>query len=132
MKRCELALLAISAILLCAGAICFFYNLDIYRAVENTHPAKGFTEFVSQLSDDEFVLRQAPQWENSSSWVLRDLHQFLTDETVPFNSFSLLFTQSVITFAYYYGFACLPFLILVCVRMWQRSREKKEVLSADE
>lgn len=120
MKLVEKLLLLFTVLVFSAGAVCVACNRDIYREVDNMHPAKGYADFVSKLSDEDFVLTRYKGWKDSSSWVLQDLYRYLTAESVELNTFSLLFTQAVITFAFYYTCACVPFLVLIFVRVRQR------------
>lgn len=130
MKLSEKLLLLVTAVIIGAGVLCYTFNLDIYRSVENMNPIKGYAEFVNSLTDEEFVLSHYENWKGSSSWVLGDLHQFLTEESTELNTFSLLFTQAVITLAFYYGMACIPFIIVCFIRIRQRSKKGSELRNA--
>ena len=121
MRLTEKVLLSLTLLILLAGAIFYAFNMDVYREVDNMHPARGYAEFVGKLSDEEFVLS------NCESWVLRSLHHFLTTKGAELDTFALLFTQAVITFAFYYSFACTPFVILCFVRVYQRRKEGHSV-----
>lgn len=125
MKPLEKVLLALSVLIVCAGAICLALNQDIYREVGNAHPAKGYAEFVGKLSDEEFVLSRYERWEDSDSWVLRDLHRFLTVKDAELGS-ALILTQAVISFAFYYSFACIPLVLVMAIRTVQRRRGKEQ------
>lgn len=124
MKLTEKLLLVVTVVIIGAGVFCYALNLDIYRSVENMNPATGYAEFVTNLSNEDFILSHYEGWQNSQSWILRDLYQFLTEEAAELNTVSLVFTQAVIAFAYYYSFACVPFIIFLAVRV---RRHRKEV-----
>lgn len=123
MRLTEKVLLSLTLLILLAGAVFYAFNMDVYREVDNMHPARGYAEFVGKLSDEEFVLSNCESWSDSNSWVLRSLHHFLTTKGAELDTFALLFTQAVITFAFYYSFACTPFVILCFVRVYQRRKE---------
>lgn len=126
MRLLEKLLLLFSVLIICEGAICLVWNQDIYKSVEIAHPAKGYAEFVTKLTDSEFIMDNYAQWEDSNSWVLNGLYAYLTTDGATLNTFSLLFTQAVITFAFYYSFACIPFIILMIMRMYQNKRILRE------
>lgn len=127
MRLSEKVLLSLTVLIILVGAAFYGFNMDVYREVDNMHPAHGYADFVGKLSDEEFVLSHCDSWGNSDSWVLRSLHHFLTTEGAELNTFALLFTQSVITFAFYYSFACIPFVVLCFVRVYQRRKERYRV-----
>lgn len=120
MTLSEKLLCGFTAVILGVGIWCFTCNQDIYREVGNAHPARGYAEFVNQLSNEEFVLVRFERWEQSNSWVLNDLHNFLTGKDAALHTTSLVLTQAVITFTFYYCFACIPFILLTGVRAYQR------------
>lgn len=127
MKLTEKLLLVFTALLIGAGVFCYTFNRDIYCSVGNMNPVKGYAEFVNSLSNEDFILSKYEGWSSSTSWVLRDLYQFLTEEAAELNAASLVFTQAVIALSYYYSFACIPFVILWFTGVHRR-RRKVEVL----
>lgn len=122
MRLAEKILPLVTLVILGAGTLCYTMNLDIYRSVENMNPAGGYAEFVNKLGDEEFVVSNCSSWEDSQSWILRDLYNFLTNEDAELNA-AFVLTQAVVTFAFYYSFACIPFIIITFVLMRKRRKE---------
>lgn len=123
MRLAEKILPLVTLVILGAGTLCYTMNLDIYRSIENMNPAGGYAEFVNKLGDEEFVVSNCSSWEDSQSWILRDLYNFLTNEDAELNAAAFVLTQAVVTFAFYYSFACIPFIIITFVLMRKRRKE---------
>ena len=123
MRLAEKILLLVTLVILGAGTLCYAMNLDIYRSVENMNPAGGYAEFVNKLGDEDFVVSNCSSWADSQSWVLRDLYNFLTNEDAELNAAAFILTQAVVVFAFYYSFACIPFIIITFVLMRKRRKE---------
>ena len=98
MRLAEKILPLVTLVILGAGTLCYTMNLDIYRSVENMNPAGGYAEFVNKLGDEEFVVSNCSSWEDSQSWILRDLYNFLTNEDAELNAAAFVLTQAVVTF----------------------------------
>lgn len=131
MKLPEKLLLLVTVVIIGAGVFCYARNRDIYCSVENMNPVTGYAEFVTNLSNEDFILAQYEEWADSTSWVLNGLYQFLTEEAAELNAASLVFTQAVIALSYYYSFACTPFIILCFVRVHQRRKEVEVLRGAE-
>ena len=120
MRLSEKWFLAVSLVLLLIGAWCYASNIDIYIEVDNMHPVRGYADFIHNISDAEYAQEHYVEWGESNSWVLQSLYTFLTVQDAQLDSFTVLITQALIVLAYYYFFACVPFVLLVILRVHQR------------
>lgn len=121
MSKKEWVFLILTTVVAVIGLSVYLLNLDMYRAVDNYHPIKGYTEFTTQLEDPEYVQDNIESWECSSSPILHSLYTYLTveDAELSFVSFYILIGS------YYYVLAATPFILLCFLRKYQRKKKKK-------